>query len=239
MEAKPTSAGSRVTLPAAWRTWGAFVRSPVLPDRAEIGLVGGIRAIAPLLVLDLVIMAVLIGALSLSGRLGYQLPTHALDNMKLSPVLTALVVIAAPLVEDTAFRGWLSGRPGHLAGILVLAAGGALAALYRFALPGLIGLGAAVTVAGALLWLLRQRPPFAWFQRRFGWFYWGSALAFAALHLSNFAAAGPAALPLVLPQFVLALFLGYLRVTRGLWTSMALHMLHNGVFIGLILLGLG
>ena len=239
MNAKPTSAGSPARLPAAWRRWGAFVRRPILPERADIGFAGGIKAIAPLLGLDLLIMALLIGALSLATKLGYHLPTHALDNMKLGGLLISLVVLGAPVIEETAFRGWLSGRPGHVAAILVLVAGGVWTAVHRMNVIGLVGMAAAVVIAGALLWLLRRRPPFAWFQNHFAWFFWGSALAFAALHLTNFAAAGPAMFPLVLPQFVLALFLGYLRVTRGLWTSALMHMLHNAVFIGLVLAGLG
>ena len=65
--------------------------------------------------------------------------------------------------------------------------------------------------------------------------FWASAIAFAAVHLTNFATAGPAVLPLVLPQFMLALLLGYLRVTHGLWSAVLLHMLHNGLFISLVL----
>ncbi len=41
----------------------------------------------------------------------------------------------------------------------------------------------------------------------------------------------------MLPQFLLALILGYLRVTRGLMTGAALHMLHNAVFAGFIVAG--
>lgn len=239
MNAEPTSTRSSSPVPAAWHTWATFVRRPVLPDRADTNFVGGLRAIAPLLGLDLLIMAVLLGAVGVAAKLGYHLPTHALDNMKLGPMLTALVVLGAPIIEETAFRGWLSGRPGPIAAILLLVIGGVWAALNHFATAGLIGAGVAAIIAAVVLWALRRRPPLAWFQRHFGWLFWGSALAFAAMHLSNFSAAGPAMLPLVLPQFVLALFLGYLRVNRGLWTSITMHMLHNAFFIGLILLGLG
>jgi membrane protease YdiL (CAAX protease family) len=46
-------------------------------------------------------------------------------------------------------------------------------------------------------------------------------------------------LPLTLPQFFLALILGYLRVNHGLWASMTFHALHNCVFIGLVLVAGG
>ena len=47
----------------------------------------------------------------------------------------------------------------------------------------------------------------------------------------------PTLLPLVLPQLLLALILGYLRVNRGLLTGAGLHMLHNTLFVGLMLAG--
>jgi hypothetical protein len=100
-------------------------------------------------------------------------------------------------------------------------------------------LAAALALAPLKLWLLRGRPAMGWFQRRFAWFFWGSALAFAAIHLTNFATAGPTLLPLVLPQFALALLLGYLRVTHGLWSAVLLHVLHNGTFVALMLVGAG
>ncbi|WP_423140938.1 type II CAAX prenyl endopeptidase Rce1 family protein [Parablastomonas sp. CN1-191] len=239
MDAASTSTGSTGTPARPWRAWAHFVRHPVLPDRAATGLAGGLRTLAPLLGLDLIIMGLLIGAVSLAAHLGFKLPEHALDHLKLTPVIVALVVIAAPVVEETVFRGWLSGRPGHIAAIVVLLAGAAWMVALRMSVYGLAGMGVAALLAIAAAWALRRQRTFGWFQRHFGWFFWGSALTFAALHLSNFGAAGPAMLPLVMPQFVLALFLGYLRVTRGLWTSMLMHMLHNSIFIGLILTGLG
>ena len=42
-------------------------------------------------------------------------------------------------------------------------------------------------------------------------------------------------LPLVLPQFILGAMLGYLRVHYGLWTAIALHMIHNGLIITIVL----
>ena len=90
------------------------------------------------------------------------------------------------------------------------------------------------------MFLRRRRDAPRWFQRHFRWFYYASALAFAAMHLTNFAGTGgpsPAQLPLVLPQLMLGLILGYLRVNRGLVAGAALHMLHNALFVGLMLAG--
>lgn len=224
-------------MPATWKAWTAFLAQPRLPDRATLDFVGGVRALAPLLALDLMIMALLIGSLGAAVALGFEMPDHMLGDMKPTAGMIALIVLAAPLGEEIMFRGWLSGRPGHVAAILALAAGGAIAALGDGAMLSAAGAIGGVLLAPILLFVLRKRPAMGWFQRHFRWFYWGSVLAFAAVHLGNFADASPTLLPLVLPQFVLATFLGYLRVNYGLWSSVLMHMLHNSVFAALMVAG--
>jgi membrane protease YdiL (CAAX protease family) len=239
MSGQPTRAGSRVPLPATWRQWGAFVRRPSLPDRADLSIPRGLKAIGPLFGLDLLLMAVLLGAVGAAMALGFEMPRHMMNDMKLSAPLLAFFVIGAPIGEEILFRGWLSGRAGHVVGSLLLTA--AFGLLMLGARPGeeLWSFGALglLAAAGVFLFLLRGRPAMPWFQRHFAWFYWASVLLFAVIHLTNFAAAGPAMLPLVLPQFALAMILGYLRVRHGLWSSVLLHMLHNSVFMALVLAG--
>jgi membrane protease YdiL (CAAX protease family) len=226
-------------VPAVWRDFFAFLRQPVLPDRAELSLAGSARAIAPLVVLDLLLMGIVLGSIGLATAMGFRLPEHMLNDLKLGPALIGFIVIAAPIGEEAVFRGWLSGRPGHILAVLALLAGGAALILASGPVFKLAGVGLAVAVAAAALLLLRARPALPWFQRHFAWFFYGSALLFASVHLTNFAGAGasPALLPLVVPQFVLALILGYLRVNRGLLTGAAMHMLHNALFAGLMILG--
>ncbi|ANY19293.1 CAAX amino terminal protease self- immunity [Tsuneonella dongtanensis] len=233
--------------PASWRAWSAFLRSPALPDRADPGLARGLKALLPLFALDLAIMAVLLGSIGLALQLGFEMPEHLLGEIDLTPGMIGFIVIGAPIGEEILFRGWLSGRPGHLiatpltivALLTFLGAGAAFNAGSGSALP-LLGAGALAAMLAILaLAVFRKRPAVAWFQRRFGWFFWGSAIAFAAIHLSNFAAGGAALLPMILPQFALALLLGYLRVKHGLWSSVLLHMLHNSLFISLVLAGAG
>ena len=65
------------------------------------------------------------------------------------------------------------------------------------------------------------------------------ALLFAAAHLGNYEGAALVLLPLVVPQLLVGLILGYARVTYGLWSDILLHMLHNGLLIGLVVLGKG
>jgi cyanate permease len=44
---------------------------------------------------------------------------------------------------------------------------------------------------------------------------------------------------LVVPQLIAGLIFGYARVTYGLWSDMMLHMMHNGLLVGLIVLSKG
>lgn len=249
MSGQPTRAGLspdtdpvqvKSWVPAEWRRFGAFLRNPVLPDRAKLSLGGSVRALVPLFVLDLILMGLVLGGIELATKLGMQMPHHMLEDLQLTPVLIAFMVIGAPLGEETLFRGWLSGRPGHIAAVLALLAGLAAFALGPNEAVKLAGSLIALVIAAGALLALRKRDAFAFFQRHFRWFYVASVLLFAGIHLTNFAGKGfsPALLPLVLPQLLLALILGYLRVNRGLLTGAALHMLHNTLFVGLMLAGM-
>jgi membrane protease YdiL (CAAX protease family) len=249
MSGQPTRAGlspdtdfqaTKSWVPAEWRRFAAFLRHPVLPDRAQLSLGASVRALVPLFVLDLLLMALVLGGIQLATKLGMHMPRHMLENLELGPVLIGFMVIGAPLGEEIIFRGWLSGRPGHIAAVLALLIGFAAFALVPGEAVKLAAAIAAVVIAIIALVAFRKRDALRVFQRHFGWFYAASVLLFAGIHLTNFAGAGfsPTLLPLVLPQFLLALILGYLRINRGLLTGAALHMLHNTLFVGLMLAGM-
>jgi hypothetical protein len=165
--------------------------------------------------------------------------------MKPTPLLLAMIAIGAPLIEETLFRSWLSGRPGHIGALigLLLTLGltwwtigdGRSVARDLAALGVLLaGLG----VSAWWLWSRRARPAMGWFQRHFAWFYYGTTAVFAAAHMTNFVQGMSwAVLPLTLPQFVVGLMLGHLRVRYGLWASVLLHTAHNGLFVLLLLAG--
>ncbi len=248
MSGQPTRAGvspptdpseSNSWVPTEWRRFSAFLRNPVLPDRATLSLGKSVRALVPLFVLDLILMGLVLGGIELATRLGMHMPHHMLEDLQLTPVLIAFMVIGAPLGEETLFRGWLSGRPGHIAAVLALLTGFATFAFGPTEIVKLAGALVALVIAAVALFAFRKRDAFGFFQRHFRWFYIASVLLFAGIHLTNFAGAGfsPTLLPLVLPQLLLALILGYLRVNRGLLTGAALHMLHNTLFVGLMLAG--
>lgn len=233
--------------PAEWRAFFRFLRQPSLPNRADISLAATARALLPLFALDMLMMIIVLGAIGAAMALGFKLPDHMLGEMPITAGLIVLIVVGAPIAEEILFRGWLSGRLGHFLATIVsgLGAGFLLTASQlrvqerpEWATLAWIGAGT-LLVAASIVFLLRRRSAARWFQRHFAWFFYASALLFAAVHLTNFAAAGasPALLALVMPQFALALILGYLRVRRGLMAGAALHMLHNAMFAAVMIAG--
>ncbi len=239
MSGQPTRAGVIPRTIDEWRSFGAFLRRPALPPRANIALGETVRVLPKLFVLDMLLMIAVLGGIGLATALGVKLPDHMLGEMKLSPGLVAAIVVGAPFGEEILFRGWLSGRPGHVVSVLALLAGGVVFAIGGTTVVKAAGLALGLVVAIAALFVWRRRLAMGWFQRHFPWFFYASALLFALVHLTNFAGAGasPALVALVLPQFVLALLLGYLRVNRGLMAGVALHMLHNAVFAAVMIAG--
>ncbi len=226
-----------------WRRFGAFVKHPDLPPRASGISAAAFAVLGKLFVLDLVLMALLIGLAALAQALGFKLPDHLLGQLQMTPLLIALIVVGAPIAEEIVFRGWLSGRPGHVLALLVLLAGGILFTVLSAggnSIAALAALGLALLLAVFAIWWKRRSDAMGFFQRHFRWFYWGSALAFGSVHLTNFTGGNALILlPLTLPQLLLGLILGYVRTRFGLWSSMLMHAAHNTLFISLVLLGSG
>lgn len=144
--------------------------------------------------------------------------------------LLPVVVLAAPVIEEMLFRGWLSGRPRALWLVLcALAAGIPLAMTGGNSPLAAIALIAALIAAPLGWFALRKRPAPDWFQRGFGVIFFGAALLFGAAHLVNFSQASLLALPLVAPQLWAGMTLGYLRTRHGLWAGILAHATSNGL----------
>jgi membrane protease YdiL (CAAX protease family) len=240
MDGQPTRGGGDLRTPIAPRAFFSFLRRPVLPERVTGVRISALGGTLRLFALDLAMMVMLVSVALAVWLLGVTLPSSVVGELKLGAGLLAVIVIVAPVGEELIFRSWLSGRPGHVAAAAVLVA--TLGYLLTADLQGrplqLLG----VLAGGSMLALglavgLRRRAPFAFFARNFAWFYFGSAAAFALVHLSNYSSgAAHVLLPLVLPQLGAALIFGYARVSYGLWSNILLHMMHNGLLIGLVLL---
>jgi len=80
-----------------------------------------------------------------------------------------------------------------------------------------------------------------WWTSNFKILFWIFTLLFAAVHFSNFASTVSMYLApiLVLPQLVLGIMLGYIRVGWGTRYSMLFHGIHNAIPLSILLLGGG
>ncbi len=240
---EPTKVTPIVTegeIPAEWRRFGTFLRSPALPDKAAPFSLSSLRSVVVIFGLDLAAMSVIVGTAILIFSFGYELPSNKLAELELGLPIILLIVVGAPLFEEIGFRGWLSGRPAHVWPLAIIG-------VTALGLPLVVGQGQPLIFGGGLIvaviatifviWRFWSRPPFGFFSRYFGWFYALSTLAFAVVHLTNYNDANPAFLLLVIPQAVAGLLFGYTRVHYGLWASILLHALHNGTFIALAMMG--
>ena len=148
-------------------------------------------------------------------------------------------LIIAPLLEELAFRGWLTGRIAALRFALhgFAAMGLFVAALYvpyDYATPVALA-GVAAVFAGLIQWgRTRHRDTAvpAWFARHFHWIVWGSSLVFGLIHLGNYEPlTHPFGVLVVLPQTIGGLLLAYTRTRLGLGAAIAHHAAFNAVFL--------
>lgn len=80
---------------------------------------------------------------------------------------------------------------------------------------------------------------FNFWNRRYMFIFYFSALLFGYVHLTNYNCSIPIILlsPIIVaPQFVVGLFIGYLRVRHDLVTGYFMHALHNAIFLCIPLL---
>jgi membrane protease YdiL (CAAX protease family) len=217
-------------LPAAWLDFASFLRAPRLAG--PVGLRAGWKTMLAMLGLNLFGLAVLLLVLPLWQRLtGIEGPS-AFDGIPIEYLLPA-VVLAAPIVEESLFRGWLSGRPRALWLLGCCLGAIALLALLQTETAGLALLG--VLVAAIVGWvLLRKRAAPGWFGKRFPVLFFASAAVFALVHVFNYDNPGLLHLPMVLPQLWAGLTLGFARTRIGLPASMLVHGASNALALGLV-----
>lgn len=228
------------TMRGEWRRLATFLKRPSLDVGGQSG--SPLTVLARIYALDMTAMFILIMLASAAIAAGFSLPKTALAGAELTPIIILAAIVGAPVLEEIAFRSWLSGKPGHLAALL-LVGGGAVGFRLTNANAPLIGVGlliAASIAAFAALVIFRNRPPVRWFAALFPGFFWLSTFAFALVHLENFDQGSLGILlPLVLPQLILGGMLGYIRVRIGLWAAIALHAAHNATAIGITAIAMG
>ena len=173
-------------------------------------------------------------------------PSSTLRQTFSNPILAVAiaVVMVGPLVEETIFRGWLTGTWRSLAGSVLFLAmfygGAALTTDLDVGPPGIKQLGIAI-LGMAVIWLLRpidSGPRVTGYDRVFPFLFWGQGIVFGLLHYQNFAATSPIlAVFMTLPLIVCAWLWGYARIVLGLGGAVLLHAAYNiPAVIGMIAL---
>ena len=240
------SPSSRV--PQVYREFAAFLRRPVLPAERLPQTRAWWRDVALLVALDFAVSLVLIVPLSyLSKRLGIAEPDFGMITQYGFAVTLLAGAFAIPALEEFLFRFWLDGRPRSWLAVAAPLVAVVLIAVVVVALhppkPVQIAVIAALIIAalGAIAWRLRRPGTMSpWFARHFAWFYYASALAFAAAHLGNYPLSSVlTALPMVTPQLVAGLILGFARVRFGYGAGLLIHGIVNGLAFALVFSGVG
>ncbi len=174
-----------------------------------------------LLMIDIPAMGVLIGVLSGIQALGL----FDLDNNKFNllfltiPVwpLIFILVILIPFLEELIFRLYLRYKYNYLLRFLV----------FTTAISGKVNLEKAANWAKQF-WI-----------RRYRFIFYFSAVLFGLIHIYNYEISLMVLLfaPIIVaPQIIAGLFCGYLRVRHGLLSGIAMHGLHNVIFVCIPLL---
>lgn len=193
------------------------------------------------LVLSVGLAALVYGFIRLLGFnpfAGHRLGRFLQDN---NPLLVLLAVaVVGPAVEEYFFRAPLRyTRMRLFIGLL---------ALIFFVLPTLLEMMRISTIISAIVWLVSLMLAIwvvmsdmrAWRMRRlwekhFGGVFYTFTVVFALVHLANYENLRlPIALMplLVVPQFIGALFWGYMRLRFSLTWAMVAHGMFNALLLG-------
>ena len=209
----------------------AFFKHPhaLRPDSEPFG-----KQLRPLLALWLLNLGGLFLLLPLlvayTKAMGIEPPQMTRDIPKAA--LLPLAVLVMPILEEIAFRGWMTGKRWHLlllgviAGFALIVAAGAILGLVWLEIAALLAMPVALCFG---LWKIPRRSETpVWFTRQFKWWFWGGSLVFAVFHYTNYQASGLALAPVVLPQLWSGLIFGFVRLRFGLLRAMLLHCASNG-----------
>ncbi|KWV91177.1 type II CAAX prenyl endopeptidase Rce1 family protein [Erythrobacter sp. YT30] len=169
---------------------------------------------------------------------GYEFPNPLQEDYSFQSDFFGMVILA-PIVEESLFRGWLRGNLAALrfaaiawiAVALVL-----LAELLEWAILGsATGVALILLLIGLLQWLATRKTETQvpdWFKAHYGKLVWGSTLAFGMIHITNFETFGsPVDLMLVASQTLGGLILAYTRTRLGLGAAIGQHAAFNLILL--------
>lgn len=199
----------------------AFLKNPTDTSASNQAVSHKFKQLLSIVAIDMAFMIAIIwpvmGVVEQTGLV--DMDRHAMERIiREAPVWLVLIlaVLLAPLVEELIFRTFLTFRRNYPLRLII-------------ALAGLVGIRSKAKVRGFL-----QRK----WRKHYQVFFYSMAAFFAFVHIYNFeiSTAVWLLLPfLVLPQLILGLLLGYMRVRYGLLWSMYLHGVHNLIFVGVSL----
>jgi len=201
-----------ISLSTVWKDFLSFAKNPRLDPLSETFWEQPQRVFPYLLAIDFLLMIPLMGIMSMTG---IEDTDHELTQLLDNPLaLFGMAVILAPILEELFFRfpiGRFWNIPTRFFGIPTRFFGGAV----------------------------DEYPKVNWWSSNFKIIFWIFTIVFAAVHFSNFASTVSIYLApiLVLPQLVLGVMLGYIRVGWGTRYSMLFHGIHNAIPLSLMLLG--
>jgi membrane protease YdiL (CAAX protease family) len=147
-----------------------------------------------------------------------------------------LAVVAAPLIEEPLFRGWLTGRLRHaLFGFTWVGWFAVASALLLFGEDETIDAVIGITLLVAILLSVmihfigdRDQQPSPVLMRYFPWLFWIGVISFALVHVTNYDYDNYLlVVPYVIPQLVAGILWGYARIAYGLRASILLHAVSN------------
>jgi len=222
------------------RDFASYLTRPRLVSPSGIGAPGAWRRLLEVLALHLAVLLLVISPLLGLYQTGMHLPAPEAFGTVSKVWLVPLVVLIAPVGEELAFRGWLTGR---VRALWLLACGFVTAGLlamvnYKVAeVPASFAVLAMGLVAPIGWWRLRRRGVLLGFERAFPVLVWLSIAIFGLSHLSNYPRFTWALVPMVLPQLWAGLILTYTRMRIGIYAAMLIHAAANAAAISLALLG--
>lgn len=156
----------------------------------------------------------------------------AIDFLLMIPLMGIMSVTG---IEDTDHEMMqFLDKPLFLFGMAVIAAPILEELIFRFPIGRLWNMPTKFFGEGGY-----DTPRVNWWSSNFKIIFWIFTLLFAAVHFSNFASTVSMYLApiLVLPQLVLGIMLGYIRVGWGTRYSMLFHGIHNAIPLSMLLLG--
>lgn len=215
-------------------TYIQFLRSPVLNDPPEdISTQKTIGQILRLYTLHfLLVMLVGIVITQFSGAQDDSIITDAIAEMS-AGILFLSAVVAAPVLEELVFRLPMRSFAVNLAfsgsfvGVFLLLGMVKSGSFFLLILGMLVGFN-------LYLWIKRPKMMICQkiYERYATYIFYFLTLVFGAIHITNYEAQVWALLPLlVLPQVIIALWLGFVRVRYGFKWAIFAHAFHNGCLL--------